>query len=443
MTRILRKSLVLVFLSFCQALVAVAADDFGPGLEKYLTKPQFWRSTGDEFISDNPHLRFSWLSGSTRTVMRCMNPKVTFAGIQLQETLVQYQDGKPHEVRMSVFNRGDGGAMFKKEFAALVEKCREQVSALFRKSGGGVESQRRTSDVRVYRQIWRRRPLVLTLSWSETEERRNGGRELPYRAEYVRISVTLDDYYVDMWDPLAVRYKVETKNLGENVKRTDYGDVYVRGVPMVDQGEKGYCAVSCMERLFRYYGVPVDQHEVAQLAESSASGGTSPELLIEALERMEVKFRVRVKKHFTIEYNDVEDLVDEYNSLADDEDLPEIQLGTSISLNVLFSSMKPELLAEARQDDRNGYRSFMRDIEKYVKKGVPLLWSVIVGIYPEEPPVRGLGGHMRLIIGYNEKTGEVIYSDTWGNGHELKRMPASQAWAITMGLLTAESRDAR
>ena len=47
-------------------------------------------------------------------------------------------------------------------------------------------------------------------------------------------------------------------------------------------------------------------------------------------------------------------------------------------------------------------------------------------------------GHMRLIIGYGEKSHEILYSDSWGLGHELKRMPVPDAWTITTGLATIE-----
>ena len=46
--------------------------------------------------------------------------------------------------------------------------------------------------------------------------------------------------------------------------------------------------------------------------------------------------------------------------------------------------------------------------------------------------------HMRLVIGYNEQNAEILYSDSWGPGHELKRMPAADAWAITTGISTVE-----
>ena len=42
--------------------------------------------------------------------------------------------------------------------------------------------------------------------------------------------------------------------------------------------------------------------------------------------------------------------------------------------------------------------------------------------------------HMRLIVGYNEARGEVIYSDSWGEGHAHKRMDAQDALSITTGM---------
>jgi hypothetical protein len=41
---------------------------------------------------------------------------------------------------------------------------------------------------------------------------------------------------------------------------------------------------------------------------------------------------------------------------------------------------------------------------------------------------------MRFIIGYNSTTREIVYSDSWGRGHEEKRMPLNDAWTITTGL---------
>jgi hypothetical protein len=47
---------------------------------------------------------------------------------------------------------------------------------------------------------------------------------------------------------------------------------------------------------------------------------------------------------------------------------------------------------------------------------------------------------MRLIIGYNPNKKEILYSDSWGYGHELKRMPLDDAYTITTGLYTVDPR---
>ena len=41
---------------------------------------------------------------------------------------------------------------------------------------------------------------------------------------------------------------------------------------------------------------------------------------------------------------------------------------------------------------------------------------------------------MRLIIGYNVAKNEIIFSDSWGAGHEMKRMAAPDACAASMGI---------
>ena len=71
----------------------------------------------------------------------------------------------------------------------------------------------------------------------------------------------------------------------------------------------------------------------------------------------------------------------------------------------------------------------------------PLFWCVDLGNVAEEVPYLNMtalsadrGAHMRLIIGYNEDRGEVLYSDSWREGHELKRMDGLDALSITTGM---------
>jgi len=47
-----------------------------------------------------------------------------------------------------------------------------------------------------------------------------------------------------------------------------------------------------------------------------------------------------------------------------------------------------------------------------------------------------LAGHVRMIIGYNEKTGEVAISDSWGRGSEERWMTMEEASAVSQREMT-------
>jgi len=96
--------------------------------------------------------------------------------------------------------------------------------------------------------------------------------------------------------------------------------------------------------------------------------------------------------------------------------------------------MKPDIYREVRMKSTSDFGRFQRDIQRNIDEGVPLLWSVRLGIVNEKELPQAAGGHMRIIIGYNSTTREIVYSDSWGRGHEEKRMPLDDAWTITTGL---------
>ncbi len=82
-------------------------------------------------------------------------------------------------------------------------------------------------------------------------------------------------------------------------------------------------------------------------------------------------------------------------------------------------------LFEASKKLNVGYKQFQAksDLMGFVKScidlGQPILWSV-----PE---------HARLIVGYDQVKKEIIYSDSYGSGHESKRMSLAQAEAMNKG----------
>ena len=90
-------------------------------------------------------------------------------------------------------------------------------------------------------------------------------------------------------------------------------------------------------------------------------------------------------------------------------------------------------LKQAEPIDKNG--NFIIDFSIYdaIKSGFnKVIFVIKEENLPKKPPVT----HMRLIIGFNNSTREIIYTDCGGKGHEFKTMPFDQAWAITLAAYT-------
>jgi hypothetical protein len=209
---------------------------------------------------------------------------------------------------------------------------------------------------------------------------------------------------------------------------------------MVDQGQKGYCVVASAERVMRYYGNPVDANELAQIANTKTEGGTSSEAMFDALKKVGARLKVRVRdvqQGDTVK--DILRLITDYNRAAKRAGVPEVpDPGRMIDVGAVYRAMKGDLLKEVRTKNKSDMARFQRQIESHIDTGIPLLWTVMLGLTSEPGIPQTAGGHMRLIIGYNKQKEEVLFSDSWGAGHELKRLPLADAWTMTTGAMSIE-----
>lgn len=356
-------------------------------------------------------------------------------------------------VQISIYNRGDFGDLDKKAFDTLVERSKETLNTLAQ-----VAPLERGTDnagaVQSHGLVWATPTSRFLLEWSDTPA---GTAQSPnYRAEFIRLRITpLGDRpktFVDqvrsqstLASGTAQAKTVRAADLPARVTKNADGDELIPNIPMVNQGQKGYCVTAATERILRYYGVEVDQNELAEIANSDARAGTNPEVMLEALKKLASRFRVQVMTEYRLSYADFVREVNDYNRVA--RNAPKTLNAKLIDQQYSLGSypsvcrqMNGELLVEAKTKFNPSYMTtFGQNVRRYIERGIPLLWSVQLGLLPEEKlGPNAHGGHMRLIVGINARTQEIYYSDTWGFGHELKKMPLTHAWTITDGLFTLE-----
>ena len=166
-----------------------------------------------------------------------------------------------------------------------------------------------------------------------------------------------------------------------------------------------YCLddlVSC-QRLLEYMRIPCDQHEMAQILSVDVQRGANALAMQKSLARVDQKYGVTFKP-----------------------------------------LVNPELYYSSNGRRRVSTKVFASIIKEHVDKGVPLLWALALGQFPEEPPLpeggQVSGGHMRMIIGYNAVKNQILFTDSWGAGHEKKRMNSADAYEATLGLYSMSPR---
>ncbi|MDR0933017.1 MAG: C39 family peptidase, partial [Victivallales bacterium] len=361
---------------------------------------------------------------------------LTLFGLKTKEVIFDLKDGKISALNVSIYNRGDAGVMSERAFKKQLDDVQDKIQQ-FAGTKNRPQSQRATmDDSKLRSMLWRTNDSDIVLKWSIS-------KDLP---EYINI-----DFYRPGESPKDLKSGIKTtvasSALPSLVKHESDGSNYML-IPMVDQGAKGYCVAATVERILRYYGSNIDQHVIATLAKSDAQKGTNINKIIDVLESNSGKLGIRFKPLYRYEldnYDDLKKMIKYYNAAARREKADKIDLDDYISnrrfdFGRMMKSMNFKVFKEVRARETRDNKLFLEEIKKSIDNGIPLCWSTFIFPSLKDTSSNEFGMHMRIITGYNSKTGEIIFSDSWGAGHEKKTLKDSDAWAITVNLVSLEPR---
>ena len=234
------------------------------------------------------------------------------------------------------------------------------------------------------------------------------------RDEYValRIVPTRDLDEAGAGGRLPVRELRE--KLSACVQRRDNGDVVISGIPMLDQGPKGFCVPATMERMLRHLGIPADMYILAMAANTQPGGGTTVEDVTFA-----VSDAVRRNARRVINVSGRPDP----SNIAKwiDDGIPVLwALRTSESVNEQINerTLARQNVTEWKQW-ADAVKQERRDARKLAKDAGER--------------------HVCLITGYNRATGEIALSDSWGPAYEERWITAEEADALSQGAMAVVS----
>lgn len=229
--------------------------------------------------------------------------------------------------------------------------------------------------------------------------------------EYVGLSVVATEYADAGGKSSRLKDGELKQRLIDCVVNKDNGDVYLSEIPMVDQGPKGYCVPATFERTMRTMGLDADMYLLAMVGETSAGGGTSVERLLENV-RSQVYAKGRRTKDDSLKQLRLRDI-----RRYLDEGIPVMWTLHSVEA---YNDIANELTAK---------RATVSDWSTYAAETATKAAEVVASPKPDG------NNHICMIVGYNETTGEIAVSDSWGARFERRWVPLAVADWASMGTI--------
>lgn len=412
------------------AWVAIVCCAEATDLSPMAADQRFFTMSPLDFSRKYGKLGFSWTSAA-KTSARLAANGVTVFGAPVVEVVVEFDGNSAKQISLAIYTRGDAGRLAPEDFHRVVETLKSNLS---RRSNSKCRQFRKNVSTELESFVWRYQNLVYRLdAMSTVTNRMTKKTVLP---EFIKISIFPHDPRKSLGAYGESKRLIDPKEIKARVKTAENGDTWISGIPMIDQGTKGYCACAASARVLSYYGRQVDQHLLAKLSRSS-NLGTHPAQLRKALKGLQVKLNFKVRNLVDRDEKDHLVILKYYDREAKKHGLPDgvPRFKRPITdLSSLYAKMNPKCLLAAVARRKTSVNAFRKHIKDNVCAGMPLLWTMFLGVWEEKNASQARGGHMRLIIGYNDETDEVIYSDTWGAGHEHKRMQLLKAFTVTTSL---------
>ncbi|MCB1089133.1 MAG: C39 family peptidase, partial [Verrucomicrobiae bacterium] len=223
--------------------------------------------------------------------------------------------------------------------------------------------------------------------------------------EYVGLMVQTVDFAEKRGRTSRVPESVIRDRAKGGIETRENGDVILANLPMVDQGPKGYCVPATMERCMRYLGIPADMYLLAMAGETQIGGGTSVELLLNNIGQ-DIKRKGRKFDSWTgdLKMRDVKKHID----------------GGIPFVWALQSTKEFNDLANARSKARKD----AADFASYAAQ-------VKTDSESTQLPPDSDTNHVVIIIGYNEATNEIAFSDSWGERFKERWITIPEAEQIS------------
>ena len=254
---------------FLSAFVQGAKVNIADFLKK--EKKLTWTKSAACFQKNNGSFRlYRWNSSQKQSLHYAANRKkgiIYFLDWQVVEADFYFKNRQLNKMSLNLYNKSCPSnsqlAKNKNTFLDFLNSLRQSLnsfsqikhSKIITKLIGGARCQSCT---------WSSPSACIVAKWSYA-----GSSQNSFVAHYVTLTIYKDKQSFE--ETSSSKTPLTDEELKARVQTNKAGDRYIT-IPMVDQGKRGYCVVACAERILKYYNINIDQHVLAQVANTSNRG---------------------------------------------------------------------------------------------------------------------------------------------------------------------------
>jgi len=325
--------------------------------------------------------------------------------------------GKPEQISMVFANKGDANGLVDPK---LLESTRPADKVRATRAIGEFKTEIRKEAASIDKSLTALLGPPKADRFGQGRTTRENARRWDWNGHAILLVSPRDEYVALRILPVAVADGEAHEHvsdtdirdmLASRVEHRENGDVIIRDIPMVDQGPKGYCVPATWERALRYLGIPADMYVLAMAGGTEIGGGTNVgEIVAGVGEMVRLYGRRVVRENGALKIRNIAKYID--------RGLPVMwSLGVVDDLNIEL--IKRERLRKNTTD----WKAWVESLKPSRRAAAQL-------------DRERKQGHVCMIIGYNEKTGELAISDSWGKEFEERWITEEEAAAISQGEFT-------
>lgn len=424
-------------------LLMVAATTLRAGpIDDMVANPDVWKTDKTTLVSSYPDLKFVWeATDQSSAVAKAEN--LGFSGITVNRFMAYFRpDGKLDRLEALLYEppakvSKDGPQPMNKEgFDSLVKQVNEALEPITKVKVGASwnppSGSRFKTDGRQWRTNTTRYLLEYVIQKEKDPKQKDKDKKVSFDIDFVRLK-----FFPAVVQPNQVKPFVGATFVKRDAAKAD---VLIDSVPMF-LAKQQLSERAAFERVLLYYGIEGDRDmNRVLMPERNAAHGTTDAQLAKGLAALAQGYKLRLNSVYAVDENALRGFVSDYNRIAKQKQSYDLDLkGKPMEISAVVKMMEPEIFRDVRLKTKNEGATFLKMVTSQIDQGIPIFWTVILGAV-QEANLGAIGTHMRLIIGYNAKNNQILYTDPWGKGHEVKRLSADDAWVMTLGAATMSPR---